>query len=106
MDQQIKLTMCVGRIFPNSYAPEYVPKDLPWYKRECLLIYIDQIKYIEFISDPDAAIKNSKIINLEMIHAQCRGTPGTHSDQFYQTVREKNVSKMPQKDRKKLLRPV
>ena len=66
----------------------------------CLLIYIDQIKYKEFISDPDAAIKNSKIINLEMIHAQCRGTPGTHSDQFYQTVREKNVSKMPQKDKK------
>ena len=37
MDQQIKLTMCVGRIFPNSYAPEYVPEDLPWYKRDVLV---------------------------------------------------------------------
>ena len=36
-----------------------------------------------------------------MIHAQCRGTPRTHSDKFYQAVREKNVSNMPQKDRKK-----
>ena len=30
-----------------------------------------------------------------MIHAQCRGMPRTHFDQFYQTVREKNVAKMP-----------
>ena len=36
-----------------------------------------------------------------MIHGQCRGTPRTHSDKFYQTVREKNVSNMSQKDRKK-----
>ena len=36
-----------------------------------------------------------------MIHAQCRGTPRTNSGQFYQTVREKNVAKVRQKDRKK-----
>ena len=65
------------------------------------MTYIDQLKYEEFISDPDAAIKNTKIMNFEMIHTQCRVTPRTHSDEFYQTVREKNVTKMPQKTRKK-----
>ena len=101
MDQQIKLIMCAGRIFANSYVPQYVPEHLPWFERDRLLTHIDQIKYKEFIFDPDTAIKNTKIINFEMIHAQCRGTPRTDSDQFHQTVREKNVSKMPQKDRKK-----
>lgn len=65
------------------------------------MTYIDQIKYKEFISDPDGAIKNTKIINFEMIHAQCRGTLCTHSDEFYHTIRKKDVAKMPQKDRKK-----
>ena len=37
MDQQIKLTMCVGRIFSNSYVPEYVPEDLPWYELDVLV---------------------------------------------------------------------
>ena len=65
------------------------------------MTYIDQLKYKEFISDPDAAIKNAKIINFKMIHVQCRGMPRAHSDEFYQTVREKSVAKIPQKDKKK-----
>ena len=65
------------------------------------MTYTDQLKWKEFISDADAAIKNTKVINFEMIHAQCRGVPHTHSDEFYQNVREKNVTKMPQKERKK-----
>ena len=36
-----------------------------------------------------------------MIYTQCRGMPRPHSDEFYQTVREKNVAKVPQKDWKK-----
>ena len=93
--------MCAGKIFANSCVPEYVPKYLPWYERDGLMTYIDQLKYKELISDPDAAIKNTKVNNFEMIHTQCRGISCTHSDQFYQTVRQKNVAKMPQKDRKK-----
>ena len=89
------------QIFANSYVPEYAPKDLPWYECDGLMTYIDQLKYKELISDSDATVKNTKIITFEMIHAQCRGTPRTHSDQFYQTIREMNVAKMSQKDRKK-----
>ena len=101
MDIQTKLNMCVGKIFTNNYVAEHVHEDLPGYKRDGLMIYIDQLNYKEFLSNPDAAIKNTKLINFEMMHAQFRGTPHMHSHQFYQTVREKNVAKMPQKDRKK-----
>ena len=34
---------------------EYVPEDLPWYGKDGLMAYIDQLKYEEFISDPDAS---------------------------------------------------
>ena len=90
MAQQIRKR---SKIFPNNYLPEYVPENLPWYERGGLMTYIDQLKYEEFISDADAIIKNTKIINFEMIHAQCRGTPRTHSDMFSHTVREKDVKK-------------
>ena len=98
--------MCACKIFANSYVPKYVPKDLLWYECDWLITYIDQRRYKEFISDPDAAIKNIKIINFNMILAQCRGMFRTHSNEFCQTIREKKVDKMPQKDRKKLSRPV
>ena len=98
--------MSAGKIFDNDYIPKYVPEDLPWYEREGLLTYIDQMKYKEFISDPDAAVKNTKVINFDMIYTQCGGTPRTHSDNFYQTVREKDVKKCRKKIRKKPLLPV
>ena len=89
--------MSASKIFANNYIPKYVPEDLPWCERDGLLTYIDQLKYKEFISDPDTAIKNTKVINFDTIHAHCGGTPHTHSDNFYQTVRE-DVKKMLQKD--------
>ena len=58
----------------------------------------DKLKYKDFISDPDAHIKNTQIINFEIIHAQCRGQPRTHSDKYFQTVTCKDVKKMPEKD--------
>ena len=47
------------------------------------MTYIDQMKYKDFISDLDLHIKNTQIINFEMIDAQCRGQPHTHSDKYY-----------------------
>ena len=101
LDQQIILNICDSSIFANSYVPEYVYQDLPWYDHDGLMTCIDQVKCKEFISDPDVTIRNIKIKNFEMIHAQCKGTPRTYSNEFFQTVRQKNVAKMPQKDRKK-----
>ena len=90
--QPIK-NMSAGKTFANNYIPRYVPKDLPWYERDGLITYIDQLNYKEFISDPGTAVKNINVMNFDMIHPQCRGAPRTHSDNFYQTVREKDVKK-------------
>ena len=79
LDQQTKLNMCVGKIFANNYIPEYTPGDLPWYERDGLMTNIDQLKYKGFIFATDATIKNAKIINFKMIHAQWDG-PRKHSD--------------------------
>ena len=86
--------MSAGKIFANNYIPKYVPEDLPWYERDGLLTYIDQLKYKKFIFEPDAAVKNTKIINFNMIRAQCGGTPRT---QFVSNCkreeRKKNATK-------------
>ena len=31
------------KILVNNHIPEVVPKDLPWYKRDGLMNYIDQL---------------------------------------------------------------
>lgn len=92
--------MSVGRNFANKYIPRHAPEDLLWYERDGLLTYIDQMKYKDFISDPDAHIRNKQVINFDMTHAQCRGTPRTHSDKYYQTLTERDMKKMPEKDKK------
>ena len=40
------------KIFVNKYIPEVVPKDLPWYKEDKLMTYINQLKYKRFMSNP------------------------------------------------------
>ena len=55
----------------------------------------------DFISDPDVHIKNVQIITSEMIHAQCCGQPRTHSDKSFETLTQRDVRKMQDKDKKK-----
>ena len=93
--------MSAGKIFANKYIPKYVPEDLPWNEKNGLLSYKDQLKYKDFISDPNAHIKNTQVINFEMIHAQCRGEPRTHYNKYFQTVTQEDVKKMHEKDKKK-----
>ena len=58
--------MSAGKAFANKYIPKYVPEDLPWYETDGLLIYIDQLKYKNFILTPMLTLK-IQIINFEMI---------------------------------------
>ena len=32
----------------NSYVPEYVPENLPWYERDGRLTWYDQVKFKNF----------------------------------------------------------
>ena len=70
------------------YIPRYVKPDLKWYERDCLMTYIDKIKYEEYPRDPE-------IVNFDLIYAQCRGEATSLSEQFYQTVRKSHLAEMP-----------
>ena len=43
----------MSKIFANSYVSEYVSENLPWYELDGLKTYLEQLKWKEFISDPD-----------------------------------------------------
>ena len=59
--------------FGNNYIPNYCPPDLPWYECDSLVTWCDQNKYAELSKNPDEYLKNKKVINFDMINAQCRG---------------------------------
>ena len=84
--------------------PEYVPKDLPWYKRDCLMTYIDQVKCRDFLRDLEDHFKNTKIINFDVIHCQMRGEKAPE-DLFkkYQTVQENRTKNYFQRATKEFL---
>ena len=80
--------------FGNKYIPDYCPPDMRWYERDGLLTWYDQNKYVKFSQNPDEYIKKKKVINFDMINAQCRGDKGQYSDKHYQTVVSNHVTKM------------
>lgn len=53
----------VQKIFTNKYIPTYQVLNLPWYERDGLITYIDQLKHKRFIDNPD--IKNGEIANFD-----------------------------------------
>ena len=55
--------------FSGNYIPKYTSPE----ERD-FLSYLDDIKYENFIKDPDQSIRQTKIINFDIIHHQCRGT--------------------------------
>ena len=81
----------------NKYVPDYISPDLKWYERDGLLTYIDQLKHSEFSKDLNSYLKNAKVVNFEITHAQCRGDTRKFDDKYYQTVFESSVKNMPQK---------
>ena len=82
--------------FGNKYSPDRYPPDIPWHERDNFLTWYDQNKYAEFSKKPDEYLKNKKVINFNMINAQCRGEKRQYFDKHYQTV----VKKMPQRGKK------
>ena len=89
------------KIFVNKYIPKVAPKDLPWYKNDGLMIYIDELKYKRFMYDPNKYLEKAEVINFDMIYARCGQSPQHYSNKHYQSVHTSDVKKMSQKDRKK-----
>ena len=47
------------KVFVNIYIPEVVPEEFPWYERDGLMTYIDQLKYKRFMSDLDKYLEKA-----------------------------------------------
>ena len=78
-----QLYQIMSKRFVNKYVPDYAPDSLKWFERDGLLTYTDQLKYSEFISNPDQYLKESEVANFDMIHARCRGDKHSMFDKHY-----------------------
>ena len=87
------------KICSNKVIPEYMPENLPWYERDGLMTYIDQIKYKEYAENKDEYLKNVEVVNFDIIHNHCRGTPLQNSETFYKSVTRKDLKKFPKKEK-------
>ena len=67
--------------------------------------YIDQLKYECFSEDSDGYLKKAEVVNFDIIHNLCRGTPRKNSDKHYQMVRTSDVKKCHRRRGKKPLVP-
>ena len=59
-----------------------MPENLPWYERDGLMMYIDQMKYKEYSENKDQYLKNVEVVNFDMIHNPCSGIPLQKSENF------------------------
>ena len=59
-------------IFVKKYIPVTVPSNSNWYEKEELLIYINQLKYERFTSNPDKYLEKTQVINFDIINNRYR----------------------------------
>ena len=93
MSQKILVKKCI---------PNYVPKDLPWYKRDGLITYVDQLKCERFKENRDENFKNTEIVNFDIINHLCRDDPQQNSKKYYKTITKNNFKNYPNKEKKLL----
>ena len=89
----------INNVAVNNYVLQYVPENLPWYKRDGLFTWYDQTKCKEFLEDPDAHFKNKKIVNFDIIQKSIRGEKIPENNfKNYQTVKMNRVRKYPKQE--------
>ena len=64
--------------FANNCIPEYVPDNLPWYKTDSLITYIDKLKYDNFARSRDEYLANTEFVNFEMFYKKINETKVSH----------------------------
>ena len=57
----------------NSYLPKYVPEYLNCFQRDGLMTWYDQGKCGDFLRNTDRHFSETKIVNFDITHRQCRG---------------------------------
>ena len=69
--------------YTAKYIPVYVLDNVPWYERDGLPTYIDQLKYKKFCEDCDKHFENTQVINLDIMNHQFRGKLLRNPVQYY-----------------------
>ena len=75
-----------------KYIPNYIPKNHPWYERDGLMTYIEQLKYKKFKENRDSHFKNTEIVNFDIINHQCRGECLQNSKKYYTAITKKTLN--------------
>ena len=85
----------------NHFIPTYVPKDLPWQKREGLLIWYDQNKCEEFLENTDEHFQNLQILNFDLINTNVK----IDDDKLkqYQTIDRHEIMGYPPQSREQIM---
>ena len=89
--------------FVTKYVLEYVPDNLPWYERDGLLTYIDQLKYKKFCENRDEHFLNTEVVNFDVMHHRCRGDPMKNDVKHYKTIKKDDFKKYPSQESKRAL---
>ena len=80
--------------FTNNYIPKYVPwpETLPWYEKD-FSYHLDLDKVEKFRDNTNNHFKTTKVVNVYIIHKQCRGEKVPDGNQKdCKTIKEKDVS--------------
>ena len=75
-----------------NYSNSYIPKCTPPEERS-FLNYLDDVKYEQFMENPDKSFKKTKIVNFDIIHHECRGDALDKPVEYYQIVFQNNFKK-------------
>ena len=78
----------------NGYVPKYTPP-----KDRDFLTYLDDLKFEHFKGNPDQSIRNTKIVNFDIIHHECRGDKREKLYGYYQTIFQDNFKNYIRKDK-------
>ena len=71
----------------------------PWYERD-LMRYYNWLDYKKMTDNPDHYMKNSKVVNFDIIHHECRSDPLKKSYDEHISIQKRDFLEHPKEDKK------
>ena len=85
----------------NRFVPTYVPNDLPWYERNRLMTWYEQVKCQGFLQNTDSHIQNLQILNFDIIDSN--GKIYVDKLNQYQTIEHHEIMAYPPEIREQIM---
>ena len=85
----------------NTYVPKFVSNNIPWYERDGLNTWYEQMKCNEFLEDIDNHFKNLEITNFDMIYN--KKTLSNDKIKQYQSIDHHKIIKYPIQERDQIM---